>query len=66
METPKGVEVTRLDSENTQLTFIINHNFVTTTVFLDDIYKDVIQSRIMKGEISIEPQQSLILEKCKS
>ncbi len=66
MKTPKGVEVTRLDSENTQLTFIINHNFVTTTVFLDDKYKDVIQSRIMKGEISIEPQQSLILEKCKS
>jgi beta-galactosidase len=66
METPKGVEVTRLDSENTQLTFIINHNFVPTTVFLDDKYKDVIHSRIMKGEISIEPQQSLILEKCKS
>ena len=65
METPKGVEVTRLKSENAQLTFIINHNFVATTVFLDDKYKDVIHSRIIKGEISIEPRQSLILEECK-
>ena len=66
METQKGVEVTRLESENTQLTFIINHNFAPSTVFLDDKYKDVIHSRIMIGEISIEPQQSLILERCKS
>jgi beta-galactosidase GanA len=66
METPKGVEVTRLKSENVELIFIINHNFVPTTVFLDDNYKDVIQLCTMKGEISIEPQHSLILEKCES
>jgi len=65
LETPKGVEVTARTGEKNELLFIINHNFVPTTISLDGNYKDIVQDRILHGEIIIAPQHSLILEKNK-
>ena len=65
MEKTKGVEVTTREGEKGELIFIVNHNFVPTTISLDGKYKDIMQDRILHGEISIAPQHSLILEKFK-
>ncbi|MHA1374147.1 MAG: Beta-galactosidase C-terminal domain [Promethearchaeota archaeon] len=59
------MEVTTRDGENHQLMFIVNHNFVPTTISLDGDYKDIVQDRILHGEIIIAPQHSLILVKSK-
>ena len=63
METPRGVEVTKREGDNVELIFIINHNFVPTTVSLNEKYKDIVHARILQGEIKIAPQHTLILEK---
>ena len=65
LETPKGVEVTARTGEKNELLFIINHNFVPTTISLDGNYKDIVQDRLLHGEIIIAPQNSLILKKYK-
>ena len=63
METPKGVEVTIRKSQAAELIFIINHNFAPATVSLDGKYKDIIKTRELQGNVLVEPQHTLILEK---
>ena len=63
METPPGVETTIRKGENTELTFIINHNFAPATISLKGKYKDVIKDRELHGDVIVAPQHTLTLEK---
>ncbi len=65
METPKGIEITICKGEKSEFIFFVNHNFVQSTVNLDRKYKDIVQNRIIEGEVHIAPQHTLILEKNK-
>jgi beta-galactosidase len=63
METPPGVETTIRKGKNTELTFIVNHNFAPATVTLNGKYKDVIKDRELHDDVIVAPQHTLILEK---
>lgn len=61
LHTPAGVEVTVRSGEQGTVMFIVNHNFAPVHISLPAAYRDVVQGRVLEGDVCIEPQYTLVL-----
>jgi beta-galactosidase GanA len=64
LDVPLGVETVTRTGPEAIFIFIINHNDVDVTVELkNDVYKDAINGCDLTGNIKMEPQGVVVLQK---